>query len=77
MSPGERVQPSCRKSPMGRIVSTFPCLLFLQGLICASQAFNEIMQMLYKRFTDKSAEEWRQIYKVLPIPFQKSCTDVY
>jgi len=22
------------------------------------------MPMIYKRFTDKSAEEWRQIYKV-------------
>ncbi|OLL23517.1 ENTH domain-containing protein [Neolecta irregularis DAH-3] len=27
--------------------------------------FNEIMPMIYKRFTDKSAEEWRQIYKAL------------
>ncbi|KAI9672351.1 MAG: Epsin-3, clathrin recruitment and traffic between the Golgi and endosome [Caeruleum heppii] len=25
---------------------------------------NEIMPMIYKRFTEKSAEEWRQIYKV-------------
>lgn len=23
------------------------------------------MPMIYKRFTEKSAEEWRQIYKVL------------
>lgn len=29
-----------------------------------SQMLNEIMPILYKRFTDKSAEEWRQIYKV-------------
>jgi hypothetical protein len=29
-----------------------------------SQLLNEIMPMIYKRFTDKSAEEWRQIYKV-------------
>jgi epsin len=28
------------------------------------QLLNEIMPMIYKRFTDKSAEEWRQIYKV-------------
>lgn len=25
---------------------------------------NEIMPIIYKRFTDKTAEEWRQIYKV-------------
>lgn len=30
-----------------------------------SQLLNEIMPMIYKRFTEKSAEEWRQIYKVL------------
>lgn len=30
----------------------------------ASQLLNEIMPLIYKRFTDKSAEEWRQIYKV-------------
>lgn len=29
-----------------------------------SQLLNEIMPMTYKRFTEKSAEEWRQIYKV-------------
>lgn len=29
-----------------------------------SQQLNEIMPMIYKRFTDKTAEEWRQIYKV-------------
>ncbi len=29
-----------------------------------SALLNEIMPMIYKRFTDKSAEEWRQIYKV-------------
>lgn len=28
------------------------------------QQLNEIMPMIYKRFTDKTAEEWRQIYKV-------------
>ncbi|KAF8248982.1 ENTH-domain-containing protein [Wilcoxina mikolae CBS 423.85] len=28
------------------------------------QLLNEIMPMIYKRFTDKTAEEWRQIYKV-------------
>jgi predicted KAP-like P-loop ATPase len=29
-----------------------------------SQLLNEIMPMIYKRFTDKTSEEWRQIYKV-------------
>ncbi|KEF56598.1 uncharacterized protein A1O9_06787 [Exophiala aquamarina CBS 119918] len=29
------------------------------------QQLNEIMPMIYKRFTDKTAEEWRQIYKFL------------
>ncbi|KAF8463158.1 hypothetical protein BDZ91DRAFT_732587 [Kalaharituber pfeilii] len=31
------------------------------------QLLNEIMPMLYKRFTEKSAEEWRQIYKALQL----------
>lgn len=31
------------------------------------QMLNEIMPILYKRFTDKSAEEWRQIYKSLQL----------
>jgi epsin len=29
-----------------------------------SQLLSEIMPMIYKRFTEKAAEEWRQIYKV-------------
>jgi len=33
----------------------------------ASQLLNEIMPMIYKRFTEKAAEEWRQIYKVSDI----------
>lgn len=32
-----------------------------------SQLLNEIMPMIYKRFTEKAAEEWRQIYKVLTL----------
>ena len=32
-----------------------------------SQQLNEIMPMIYKRFTEKSAEEWRQIYKALQL----------
>ncbi|ODQ66069.1 ENTH-domain-containing protein [Nadsonia fulvescens var. elongata DSM 6958] len=31
------------------------------------QEFNEIMPMIYKRFTEKSAAEWRQIYKALQL----------
>ena len=31
------------------------------------QGLNEIMPMLYKRFTEKTAEEWRQIYKALQL----------
>ncbi|KAJ6781579.1 hypothetical protein PWT90_01574 [Aphanocladium album] len=31
------------------------------------QALNEIMPMIYRRFTEKSAEEWRQIYKALQL----------
>ncbi|KAJ5709226.1 hypothetical protein N7493_010560 [Penicillium malachiteum] len=31
------------------------------------QLLNEIMPMIYKRFTDKAAEEWRQIYKSLQL----------
>ncbi|KAL4811005.1 hypothetical protein BDV18DRAFT_4245 [Aspergillus unguis] len=31
------------------------------------QLMNEIMPMIYKRFTDKTSEEWRQIYKGLQL----------
>ncbi|TAQ87474.1 hypothetical protein B7494_g4207 [Chlorociboria aeruginascens] len=31
------------------------------------QLLNEIMPMIYKRFTEKAAEEWRQIYKALQL----------
>lgn len=33
----------------------------------ASQTLNEIMPMIYRRFTEKAAEEWRQIYKALQL----------
>ena len=33
----------------------------------SSQLLNEIMPMIYKRFTEKAAEEWRQIYKALQL----------
>lgn len=32
------------------------------------QLLNEIMPMIYRRFTEKAAEEWRQIYKVRLAP---------
>lgn len=32
-----------------------------------SSTLNEIMPMIYRRFTEKSAEEWRQIYKALQL----------
>ncbi|KAK0281320.1 Epsin-3, clathrin recruitment and traffic between the Golgi and endosome [Friedmanniomyces endolithicus] len=35
--------------------------------VYTSQQLNEIMPMIYKRFTEKSAEEWRQIYKALQL----------
>ena len=31
-----------------------------------SQLLNEIMPMIYHRFTEKTAEQWRQIYKASP-----------
>ncbi|CAG8249458.1 unnamed protein product [Penicillium nalgiovense] len=31
------------------------------------QLLNEIMPLIYKRFTDKASEEWRQIYKSLQL----------
>lgn len=37
------------------------------GLTFKSQEFHEIMPMIYKRFTEKSAAEWRQIYKALQL----------
>jgi hemerythrin superfamily protein len=40
----------------------------------SSQLLNEIMPMIYKRFTEKASEEWRQIYKVLRMP---SCLLLY
>lgn len=36
-------------------------------LTAHSQTLNEIMPMIYRRFTEKSAEEWRQIYKALQL----------
>lgn len=36
-------------------------------LIKFSGTLNEIMPMIYRRFTEKAAEEWRQIYKALQL----------
>ncbi|CAH7687363.1 epsin-3 [Phakopsora pachyrhizi] len=35
--------------------------------IAQGQQFNEIMPTIYKRFTEKEAREWRQIYKALQL----------
>ena len=35
--------------------------------VLRSQTLNEIMPMIYRRFTEKSAQEWRQIYKALQL----------
>lgn len=43
---------------------SFQCSGQLEAYGDCSQLLNEIMPMIYKRFTDKAAEEWRQIYKV-------------
>ena len=37
------------------------CFIFVFN---CSTSFNEIMPTIYKRFTEKEARQWRQIYKV-------------
>ncbi|KIW69808.1 hypothetical protein, variant [Phialophora macrospora] len=64
---GERRQASCRRLLKAHITSRFPVLPAHCLPDCASQQLNEIMPMIYKRFTDKTAEEWRQIYKALQL----------
>ncbi|KAK7718664.1 Epsin-3, clathrin recruitment and traffic between the Golgi and endosome [Diaporthe eres] len=39
----------------------------LTNCFTRSQTLNEIMPMIYRRFTEKAAEEWRQIYKALQL----------
>lgn len=41
-------------------------LMFIANNLISSQ-FHEIMPMIYRRFTEKSANEWRQIYKALQL----------
>lgn len=47
-------------------MSIHNCGVLTAANLC-SQLLNEIMPMIYKRFTEKSAEEWRQIYKALQL----------
>src|ERR1700709_778947 len=47
--------------------SSLKILYILSANSYPSQLLNEIMPMIYKRFTEKSAEEWRQIYKALQL----------
>lgn len=59
----------CRRLPMAPTTSTS----ILQHnrsprlISTLSALLNEIMPMIYKRFTEKAAEEWRQIYKALQL----------
>jgi epsin len=52
-----------------KIVTAFhhPALNMPLTLRATSQTLNEIMPMIYRRFTEKAAEEWRQIYKSLQL----------
>jgi len=51
---------------MARSISRLVCFRIDDAAAdaCYSQTLNETMPMIYKRFTEKAAEEWRQIYKV-------------
>jgi hypothetical protein len=49
---------------MGLSTSTHSTAHTLASADSSSQLLNEIMPMIYKRFTEKASEEWRQIYKV-------------
>ncbi len=69
MNLGAHLPRSCKKSPTVPLIS-MPFILemfILLWLIGISQTLNEIMPMIYRRFTEKSAEEWRQIYKSLQL----------
>lgn len=41
--------------------------MVLRDFPACSQTLNEIMPMIYRRFTEKAADEWRQIYKALQL----------
>ncbi|GKT42958.1 ENTH domain-containing protein C794.11c [Colletotrichum spaethianum] len=55
------VKAGVRKVQNGKL----PAVQFEMPVIAAT--LNEIMPMIYRRFTEKSAEEWRQIYKALQL----------
>ena len=69
MNLGEPARQLCKRLPMEHTTSECVyCLYISQVLISPpSQLLNEIMPMIYKRFTEKAAEEWRQIYKGLQL----------
>ena len=68
MSHGAHPPQSCKTLPMAHTASERKCYVASSiVLIWGSQLLNEIMPMIYKRFTEKAAEEWRQIYKVAPL----------
>ncbi|KAL2311811.1 ENTH/VHS domain-containing protein Ent3 [Schizosaccharomyces pombe] len=59
-----RVREATNNEPWG--ASTSLMMEIAQGTHNYSQ-LNEILPMIYRRFTEKTAEEWRQIYKALQL----------
>ncbi|WBW74823.1 ENTH/VHS domain protein Ent3 [Schizosaccharomyces osmophilus] len=59
-----KVREATNNEPWGS--STSLMMEIAQGTHNYSQ-LNEIMPMVYRRFTEKTAEEWRQIYKALQL----------
>ncbi|EPX71800.1 ENTH/VHS domain-containing protein Ent3 [Schizosaccharomyces octosporus yFS286] len=59
-----KVREATNNEPWG--ASTSLMMEIAQGTHNYSQ-LNEIMPMVYRRFTEKTAEEWRQIYKALQL----------
>jgi hypothetical protein len=57
-----------------RRYSAFPASIVSD--IAQSQLLNEIMPMIYHRFTEKTADQWRQIYKARLAFGLKQGTDV-
>ena len=71
MSPGAHLRPRCKRLPMVPLISmslsVSDTTSYTLTNVVPSQTLNEIMPMIYRRFTEKSAEEWRQIYKALQL----------
>ncbi|KIV81501.1 hypothetical protein, variant 3 [Exophiala sideris] len=65
--PGARLLPSCKRLLQAPTTSSWTLTRPSRPTDLPSQQLNEIMPMIYKRFTDKTAEEWRQIYKALQL----------